>query len=154
MVYSGEREYPSTGVDLKGKNVAQILFLTWPMMNAGEEEVDRARWAKAGTLYTDPIATDTFPRPVDDLLESCVQKWSGRDGAHRTESSCRGETLRYVCKPLRRISPEIFVVRRQTPLFCTTINAATNKIADAPTEIAILAHGNVWVKSGEDAPMD
>ncbi len=75
MAYKEEREYPIIGLDLKGKAAVQFVFFTWPATQS-DEETQRARWAKAGSLYTGTIIADPIPIAVDPkLLQSCPAKY-------------------------------------------------------------------------------
>lgn len=75
MVYKQEREYPILGLDLKGKGAVQFLFFTWPVGKENEVDAQRARWAPAGSLYSDTVATAPISLKLDPkLLEGCKAK--------------------------------------------------------------------------------
>lgn len=66
------KEIPLKGLDPKGKNVAQLLIITW---FTGDEKPPKQivdRYAKSGTLFTDSVLTGPLPFTLDPkLVESC-----------------------------------------------------------------------------------
>lgn len=66
------KDVPLLGLDPKGKNVAQLLVFTW---FPGDEKPSKQlvdRFARSGTLYTDPVLTDPMAFTLDPkLVESC-----------------------------------------------------------------------------------
>ena len=73
--YSQEHEYPILGLDLKGKAVVQFLYIPWPLGQEKQQDAQRARWAKTGSLYTETIfATPSEFWVNPKMLKSCTAK--------------------------------------------------------------------------------
>ena len=73
--YAEQHEYPILGLDLKGKAVVQFLYIPWPLGQEKQQDAQRARWAKTGSLYTETIVAPTSQFAVDPkMLESCTAK--------------------------------------------------------------------------------
>jgi hypothetical protein len=72
QAFEMSKDLPLLGLDPKGKNVAQLLVFTW---FPGDEKPSRQlidRFAKSGTLYTEPVLTDPIAFTLDSkLVEGC-----------------------------------------------------------------------------------
>ena len=75
MAYSRESDYPILDLDLGDKGAVQFLFFTWPLGAEKDVDAQRRRWADAGNLYTDTIATAPQELILDpQLIKSCPAK--------------------------------------------------------------------------------